>query len=72
MAVNALANNATTGPPPAATVSAQSVASFNKPAPAPPGSSGQQAGDLKSQLVAGNPGGVGVGFGIGIALDAST
>ena len=74
MAVNvfAVANSAPTGPPAAATLSAASVSSFNKPAPAAPGSSGQQAGDIKSQLVAGNPGGAGVGFGIGIGLDTST
>jgi hypothetical protein len=49
------------------------VSVLNTPTPtAPPGSIGHQAGGIPSQLVAGNPGGVGVGFGVGIALDAST
>ena len=48
-------------------------AEANQPAPkAPPGSEGHQSGDVTSQLVKGNPGGVGAGFGLGIALDAST
>jgi hypothetical protein len=33
---------------------------------------GHQGGDITSQLVKGNPGGVGAGFGLGVALDAST
>ena len=42
----------------------------NSPAPkAPPGSVGHQTTEIKSQLYAGNPGGVGAGFGLGISLD---
>jgi hypothetical protein len=45
----------------------------NAPAPkAPPGSVGHQSGDIQSQLVKGNPGGVGVAFGVGLALDVPT
>ncbi len=42
----------------------------NQPAPkVPPGSEGHQQTEIKSQLYAGNPGGVGAGFGLGISLD---
>jgi hypothetical protein len=48
-------------------------AEANQPAPkAPPGSEGHQGGDVTSQLVKGNPGGVGAGFGLGIALDTNS
>jgi hypothetical protein len=45
----------------------------NAPAPqAPPGSIGHQSGAIQSQLVKGNPGGDGVAFGVGLALDVPT
>lgn len=45
----------------------------NAPAPqAPPGSTGHQSGAIQSQLVKGNPGGAGVAFGVGLALDVPT
>jgi hypothetical protein len=69
MAVSAVDSNKPYEIPPPLPFSAEN----NQPAPkAPPGSEGHQGGDVTSQLVKGNPGGVGAGFGIGIALDAST
>jgi hypothetical protein len=69
MAVNAVNASQPYEIPPPLPYSAEQ----NQPAPkAPPGSEGHQGGDISSQLVKGNPGGVGAGFGLGIALDAST
>ena len=69
MALNAVNNNAPAGHVVAA-FSDSTVSELNTPAPkAPPGSIGHQLNEIKSQLVAGNPGGVGAGFGLGIALD---
>jgi hypothetical protein len=46
------------------------VDELNQTAPkAPPGSIGHQLNEIASQLVQGNPGGVGAGFGLGTALD---
>lgn len=73
MALNAVNNNAPAGATAAAAYSDSTVSELNQPAPkAPPGSVGHQLGAIASQLVKGNPGGVGAGFGIGIALDASS
>ena len=48
-------------------------AEANQPATgAPPGSLGHQPGEIASQLVKGNPGGAGVAFGVGLALDVPT
>jgi hypothetical protein len=68
MALNTVNNNA---PAHAVTVFIDStVNELNQPAPkAPPGSIGHQLNEIKSQLYAGNPGGVGAGFGLGISLD---
>lgn len=69
MAVNPAGSNAPVLHPPPLPYSAEE----QQPAPkAPPGSEGHQPGAISSQLVKGNPGGVGVAFGVGIALDAST
>jgi hypothetical protein len=69
MAISALSSNPPYEIPPLLPFSAEN----NQPAPkAPPGSEGHQGGDVTSQLVKGNPGGVGAGFGLGIALDANT
>ena len=72
MALNAVNNNAPAGGHAVATVVDSTVNVMNQPAPKPPGSSGHQVNDIKVQLVAGNPGGVGAGFGLGVALDASS
>jgi hypothetical protein len=70
MPINAVNNNAPAGHAVASYVDS-TVNELNQPAPkAPPGSIGHQLSGIKSQLVAGNPGGVGAGFGLGIALDA--
>ena len=46
------------------------VNELNQPAfKAPPGSIGHQLSGVQSQLVSGNPGGVGAGFGIGVAFE---
>jgi hypothetical protein len=70
MPINTVNNNA-----PAQSVAIsidKSVNVLNTPAPtAPPGSTGHQ-GQYPSQLYAGNPGGVGAGFGLGAALDTAS
>jgi len=71
MALNTVNNSA----PAAARVTAAFVDStvneLNQPAPkAPPGSIGHQLNAIRSQLVAGNPGGAGLSFGVGLTLDA--
>jgi hypothetical protein len=46
------------------------VNELNQPATkAPPGSIGHQLSGVQSQLVSGNPGGVGAGFGLGVAFE---
>ena len=73
MALNAVNNSGPAGATAQALASDTTVSELNQPAPkAPPGSIGHQPGDIASQLVKGNPGGVGAGFGLGVALDAST
>ena len=73
MALNAVNNTQPAGGHATASFSDSTVSELNTPAPkAPPGSIGHQLNEIKSQLVAGNLGGVGVGFGIGVALDATT
>jgi hypothetical protein len=73
MALNAVNNTQPAGGRAAANFSDSTVSELNTPAPAaPPGSIGHQLNEVKSQLVAGNLGGIGVGFGLGVALDAST
>jgi hypothetical protein len=73
MSLNAVNNTQPAGGHAVANAVDSTVNELNQPAPkAPPGSIGHQLNDIKSQLVAGNPGGVGAGFGLGIALDAST
>jgi hypothetical protein len=69
MGLNAVDNNAPYSRV-AVAFSDSTVAELNTPAPkAPPGSIGHQLNSITSQLVKGNPGGVGAGFGLGIALD---
>ena len=69
MGLNAVDNNAPYSHVGVA-FSDSTVSELNTPAPkAPPGSIGHQLNEVTSQLVKGNPGGVGAGFGIGIALD---
>jgi hypothetical protein len=71
MSLNTVNNNA-----PAHAVASfidSTVNELNQPAPkAPPGSIGHQLNEIKSQLVQGNPGGVGAGFGLGLSVDAGT
>jgi hypothetical protein len=70
MALNTVQNNAPAGHSNAALIDF-TVNELNAPAPkAPPGSIGHQLNNIKSELVAGNPGGVGVAFGVGIGVDA--
>lgn len=70
MPINSVNNNSPAGHA-VATAIDFTVNELNTPAPkAPPGSIGHQLNAIKVQLVAGNPGGVGAGFGLGIALDA--
>jgi hypothetical protein len=72
MPLNAVDNNAPAGAKAQAAFSDSTVSELNQPAPkAPPGSIGHQLNDIQSQLVSGNPGGVGVGFGIGAVFDTS-
>lgn len=69
MATSAVSSNAPVLNPPPLPYSAEQ----NAPAPAaPPGSLGHQSGEIQSQLVKGNPGGDGVAFGVGLALDVPT
>jgi hypothetical protein len=71
MPINAVNNNAPAGHVVASAIDF-TVNELDTPAPkAPPGSIGHQLNNIESQLVAGNPGGVGVGFGIGIAFEAA-
>jgi hypothetical protein len=73
MALNAVNNNAPAAAAATAGYSDSTVSELNQPAPqAPPGSIGHQLNGIKSQLVAGNPGGVGVGFGLGAIFDTSS
>jgi hypothetical protein len=70
MALNTVQNNAPAGHSNAALIDF-TVNELNAPAPkAPPGSIGHQLNNIKSELVAGNPGGVGAAFGVGIGVDA--
>jgi hypothetical protein len=70
MPINSVNNNAPGGHAVSSFVDF-TVNELDQPAPkAPPGSIGHQLNAIKVQLVAGNPGGVGAGFGLGIALDA--
>jgi hypothetical protein len=70
MALNTVQNNAPAGHSNAALIDF-TVNELNAPAPkAPPGSIGHQLSNIKSELVAGNPGGVGAPFGVGIGVDA--
>ncbi len=70
MPLNAVNNNAPAGHA-VASYADSVVNEENVPAPqAPPGSIGHQLSDIKSQLVAGNPGGVGAAFGLGVTLDS--
>jgi len=72
MAINTVNNSAPAGGQSQAHYIDTSVNVLNTPAPkAPPGSVGHQ-GQYPSQLYAGNPGGVGAGFGLGAALDTSS
>jgi hypothetical protein len=72
MALNTVNNNAPFGHAGANFIDT-TVSELNQPAPkAPEGSIGHQLNGIQSQLVSGNPGGVGQGFGVGIALDAVT
>jgi|GEM_PF-3037285 hypothetical protein len=71
--LNAVNNNAPAGAHAQANASDANVTLADQPAPkAPPGSIGHQSGEVQSQLVSGNPGGVGVGFGLGSAFDVSS
>ena len=70
MALNTVQNNAPAGHSNAAFID-HTVSELNAPAPkAPPGSIGHQFNGIKSELVAGNLGGVGVPFGVGLGVDA--
>ncbi|HEV8022049.1 MAG TPA: hypothetical protein VGP41_12330 [Candidatus Lustribacter sp.] len=69
MATSAVSSNAPVlNPPPLPYSAEQNVPSTG----APPGSIGHQSGAIASQLVKGNPGGAGVAFGVGLALDVPT
>jgi hypothetical protein len=71
MPLNAVNNNAPAGAQAAAGFSDSTVSELNQPAPkAPPGSIGHQLNGIASQLVEGNPGGVGVSFGVGGVFDS--
>jgi hypothetical protein len=72
MGLNTVVNNAPAGHANGYFVDS-TVNELNTPAPkAPPGSIGHQLNNIKSQLVAGNPGGVGAAFGVGISVDAGS
>lgn len=72
MALNTVNNNAPYGFAGASAIDS-TVSELNQPSPkAPEGSIGHQLNAIQSQLVSGNPGGVGQGFGVGIALDTSS
>jgi hypothetical protein len=72
MSLNAVNNTAPAGGHAVATAVDATVNELNQPAPkAPPGSIGHQLNEIQSQLVSGNPGGVGVGFGLGAVFDTS-
>lgn len=71
--LNAVNNNAPAGAHAQAAAADANVTLADQPAPkAPEGSVGHQAGAIQSQLVSGNPGGVGQGFGVGIAFDVNS
>jgi hypothetical protein len=71
--INAVNNNAPAGAHAQAVASDANVTAADQPAPkAPPGSVGHQSGAIQSQLVSGNPGGVGAGFGLGVAFDVNS
>jgi hypothetical protein len=71
--LNAVNNNAPAAAHAQANASDANVTLADQPAPkAPPGSVGHQTGPIQSQLVAGNPGGVGQGFGLGVVFDVNS
>jgi hypothetical protein len=71
MPINSVNNNAPAASQAVASSVDSTVSELNQPAPkAPPGSIGHQLNGIASQLVAGNPGGVGVGFGLGGVFDS--
>jgi hypothetical protein len=73
MSLNAVNNNAPAGAHAQAAAADSTVNELNQPSPkAPPGSIGHQLGAIQSQLVSGNPGGVGAGFGLGVAFDVNS
>lgn len=73
MPINAVDNNAPAGAKSAALYSDTSVSVLNTPeTSAPPGSIGHGTEGIQSQLFVGNPGGVGVGFGLGAVFDTSS
>ena len=73
MPLNAVLNNAPAGATSNAHYSDLSVSELNSPAPkVPPGSIGHGTEGIPSQLYIGNPGGVGVGFGLGAVFDTSS
>jgi hypothetical protein len=70
MPINTVDNNAPAAARAQAGYVDSTVSELNQPAPkAPPGSVGHQLNGIQSQLVSGNPGGVGVGFGLGGVFD---
>lgn len=71
MPINSVNNNAPAGAQAVASSIDSVISELNQPAPkAPPGSIGHQLNGIASQLVDGNPGGVGVGFGLGGVFDS--
>jgi hypothetical protein len=73
MALNAVNNSGPAGATAQALASDTTVSELNQPAPkAPPGSIGHQLNAIQSQLVSGNPGGVGAGFGLGSIFDVNS
>jgi hypothetical protein len=70
MPINTVDNNAPAAARAVAGYVDSTVSELNTPAPtAPPGSIGHQLNGISSQLVQGNLGGVGVGFGLGGVFD---
>jgi hypothetical protein len=73
MPINAVVNNAPAGATSNAHYSDLSVSELNTPATgAAPGSIGHGTESIPSQLYTGNPGGVGVGFGLGAVFDTQS
>ena len=73
MPLNVVDNSAPAAAAATAKFSDSTVNELNQPAPkAPPGSVGHQLNGIQSQLVSGNPGGVGAGFGLGAIFDTNT